>query len=191
MSEEIRCFLAFDIEDNEVLRKLINVQQLLVNSNSSLKIIKPENIHITLNFLGNISSDLINKISNKLLEITFIPFYAELKGIGVFPKISRPRIIWVGIAKGSEEMKKIFNQITQLLKKFGFSFDYRGFSPHLTIARVKTLKNKEQLINFVKKNSNYYFGKIKIKSFKLKKSDLSPLGPIYTTLNQFDSKTEV
>ena len=72
MSEEIRCFLAFDIEDNEVLRKLINVQQLLVNSNSSLKIIKPENIHITLNFLGNISK---SKSSILLISLFSIGIY--------------------------------------------------------------------------------------------------------------------
>ena len=116
MSEEIRCFLAFDIEDDEVLRKLINIQHLLVNTGTPLKIVKPENIHITLNFLGNISSDLIKKISSELQEVTFISFFAELKGIGVFPKISNPRVIWVGITSGSEAIINIFNQIKLILK---------------------------------------------------------------------------
>ncbi len=191
MFEEVRCFLAFDIEDDKALRKLTIFQRLLVNTGAPLKIVKPENIHITMKFLGNISYDLIKKISNKFQEITFVSFNAELKGIGVFPKISRPRVIWVGINNGSEALEKIFDQIEPILKKLGFRSDFQEFSPHLTIARVKSSKNKEQLINFVKNNSNYNIGKIKIKSLKLKKSDLSPNGPIYTTLKQFNSKPEV
>ena len=188
---KVRCFLAFDIEDTIVLKKLISVQRLLTNTGAPLKIVKPENIHITMKFLGNISMNSIKKISNNLQEVTFVSFNAELKGIGVFPKISRPKVIWAGITNGLEAIVKIFDQIESILKKLGLSTDVKKFSPHLTLARIKSPKNKEQLINLVKSNSNYNIGNITIKSLKLKKSDLSPIGPIYTTLKQFNSKSEV
>ena len=85
----------------------------------------------------------------------------------------------------------ILDQIEPILQKLGFHPDFKGFSPHLTIARVKSPKNKAQLINFVKNNSVHNIGAIKIKSLKLKRSVLSPIGPIYTTIKQFYSKPEV
>ena len=191
MSEVIRCFLAFDIENDEVLRKVVSIQQLLIKTGATLKIVKPENIHITMRFLGNISSNSITKISNRLQVIDFVSFFAELNGIGVFPNINRPRVVWVGINKGSKELMNIFDQIEPILQKLGFRPDFKGFSPHLTIARVKSPKNKAQLINFVKNNSVHNIGAIKIKSLKLKRSVLSPIGPIYTTIKQFYSKPEV
>jgi 2'-5' RNA ligase len=191
MSETMRCFLAFDIENNEVLRKLVNLQQQMVKTGATLKIVPPKNIHITMRFLGNVTYDLIKKISNKIQEIEFDSFHAEIKGIGVFPNITRPRVVWVGINKGSEKLIKIFNQIGPHLKKLGFHPDFKNFSPHLTIARVKSPKNKDRLIDFVKKNSSCNLGDIKITSLKLKKSDLSRNGPIYTTIKQFHPKVEV
>jgi 2'-5' RNA ligase len=191
MSEMLRCFLAFDIENDHVLRRLVNLQQLLVKTGASLRIVKPENIHITMRFLGNVTYDFIKKISIKIKEIKFASFHAEIQGIGVFPNISRPRVVWVGINKGSEKLIKIFNQIEPHLQKLGFRPDFRTFSPHLTIARVKSPKNKDRLINFVKKNSCYNLGEIKITSLKLKKSDLSQIGSVYTTIKKFYPNAEV
>ena len=85
----------------------------------------------------------------------------------------------------------IFNQIEPKLNKLGFTPDRKGFSPHLTIARVKSGKNRDILINFIKEKSDYDFGRIKIKSLKLKKSDLLPKGPVYTTIKQFRPRVEV
>jgi 2'-5' RNA ligase len=191
MPETIRCFLAFDIENDEVLRKLVNIQKLLLNTGAALKIVKSENIHITMRFLGNISSNLIEKISNDLQWIDFNSFSVKLNGLGVFPKINHPRVVWVGITKGSKELFNIFDQIEPILQKLGFSHDFKGFLPHLTIARVKSPKNKEQLINLVKNKSAYNIGVIRIKSLKLKKSNLSSVGPIYSTIKNFYSKSEV
>ena len=190
MNENIRCFLAFDIENEEILRKISSIQQFLLQRNIQLKIVKPENIHITMKFLGNISYNLMNKISNELKAIDFNSFLVEFNGIGTFPNIHHPRVVWIGIKKGSTELVKIFNQIESILQKLGFKQDFREFSPHITIARVKSAKNKEQLINFIKSKASINIGTMRIKYLKLKKSDLTPNGPIYTTIKKFSSKSE-
>lgn len=185
MHEEVRCFLAFDIENHTILKKIVEIQKMLSNTGAHIKFVKPENIHITMKFLGNVSFNLINRISKKLQKIEFDSFQAELKGVGVFPRLAHPRIVWIGITKGSDNLKKIFSQIEQILGKLGFQQDIKGFSPHITIARVKSLENKTILIDLIKNKSMYNIGEIQISSMKLKKSELTPKGPIYSTINQF------
>ena len=100
MYQAIRCFLAFDIENSTILRKIVEIQKHLSDTGSIIKFVKPENIHITMKFLSNISPKLIEKTSTELQKIEFNSFRAVLKGLGVFPRISHPRVIWIGITRG-------------------------------------------------------------------------------------------
>ena len=191
MFETTRCFLAFDLENNEILRKLVNVQKLISKTGANLKIINQQNLHFTLRFLGNINTDLIEKVLVKMQKIVFTPFSIELKGIGVFPNLYSPRIIWAGIAEGTKKMNNIFDQIEIQLRQLGFNPDYKGFSPHLTLARVKYGKNNDQLTTFLKNYVEYRIGNVNLNCIKLKKSELMPTGPFYTTIKKFYSKVEV
>ena len=191
MSEITRCFLAFDLENNEILRKLVNVQKLISKTGANLKIIKQQNLHLTLRFLGNITTDLVEKVSVKMQKIEFNPFSIELKGIGVFPNLYSPRVIWVGIVEGTKKMNNIFDQIEVQLRELGFNPDYKGFSPHLTLARVKYGKNNDQLTTFLKNYVEYRIGAVNLNCIQLKKSELMPTGPFYTTIKTFYSKVEV
>ncbi len=186
-----RCFLAFDLENNEILRKLVNVQKLISKTGTNLKIINQQNLHFTLRFLGNINTDLIEKVSVKMQKIIFTSFSIELKGIGVFPNLYSPRIIWAGIAEGTKKMNNIFDQIEIQLRQLGFNPDYKGFSPHLTLARVKYGKNNDQLTTFLKNYVEYRIGTVNLNCIQLKKSELMPTGPFYTTIKKFYSKVEV
>lgn len=191
MSETIRSFLAFDLENNEVFRNLVSIQKLMIKTGANLKIVKPQNLHFTLRFLGNITVDLIEKISTKMEKINFNPFSIELKGMGVFPNLNSPRVIWVGITAGTKTMNRIFDEIEIQLRQLGLDPDYRGFSPHLTLARVKSNRNSDYLIDFVKTHVDYLIGTVNLNSIHLKKSELFPTGPIYSTINVFPSKVEV
>lgn len=190
MHQAIRCFLAFDIENITVLRKIIEIQKLLFNTGALIKFVKPENIHITMKFFGSISPKLIKTITKELQKIEFNSFQAKLNGLGVFPRITHPLIVWIGITQGSDNLSKIFKQIDPVLSNLGFKRDFKGFSPHITIARIKTQKNITNLVDLIKNKSEYNFGEIQINSLKLKKSELTPNGPIYTTINQFKSRNE-
>ena len=182
--ESIRSFIAFDIEDPQVIREILNVQSMLAETGAHLKLVKPDNIHITVRFLGNISPSQVDEIYDAMRKVDFSPFEIEIKGVGVFPNIRRINVIWAGIKKGADELANIFNQLEPRLQKIGFKKETRGFSPHLTIARVRTSHRKVELIRCLKEIENYEFGTFEARCLRLKKSILKPKGPIYLTLRE-------
>ena len=184
MSEMIRSFIAFDIDNESLLRKFSEAQDILVNTGASLKLVHPQNIHITMRFLGNISLNMIDSIHEEMNKVSFTPFDVEIKGLGAFPSLEYTRVVWAGIRKGTDELTDISSQLEPRLKKLGFRQNQKGFSPHLTIARVKTGRNKAELARCIDELVNYEFGVVKANCLKLKKSVLTPKGPIYSTLRE-------
>ena len=184
MSERLRSFIAFDIEDSEIVRHLTEAQVDIAKTGADLKLVEPKNIHITVRFLGNISPEMVNKIYGAMENVSFKPFQVEIKGLGAFPNLRFPRVVWAGIRKGAEELRNIFEQLEPQLRKLGFQPDPKGFSPHITIARVKTGRNKAELAKTLKELAEKEFGVMIAKCLRLKKSTLTPRGPIYTTLKE-------
>ncbi len=184
MSETIRSFIAFDIDNQLVVRRLSEVQGMLVDTGADLKLVKPQNIHVTMRFLGNITIPMVDLIYEEMKQVHFTHIDIELKGLGAFPNLRYSRVVWTGIQKGADELVKIFNQLEPRLRRLGFKPDSRGFSPHLTIARVRTGRHKTELAKCVKDLTDYEFGVINADCLKLKKSVLTPKGPIYTTLRE-------
>ena len=185
MSEFIRSFIAFDIESDTVLNRLAAAQRQLIQTGADLKPVEPKNIHITVRFLGNITPATAEKVFEEMKQVQFTPFTAQIKGLGAFPNPRYPRVAWAGITEGADQLKSIFSQLEPKLRGLGFTPDTRGFSPHLTIARVRSGRNKQQLAEFLTKNANYQFGAVEARCLRLKKSTLTPRGPIYSTLNEF------
>jgi 2'-5' RNA ligase len=184
MSEKIRSFIAFDIDDDQVIKRFSEAQQMLVRTGADLKLVKPENIHVTMRFLGNITSPMVDLIYEAMQKVSFSPFDMEIRGLGAFPKLQYARVIWAGIRKGAEQLSNISDQLEPKLRELGFRPDPKGFSPHLTIARVKSGRNKAELIRCVKDSVNYEFGVVKAECLRLKRSVLTPKGPIYSTLKE-------
>lgn len=185
MSEEIRSFIAFDIANNTVLNRIFSIQTHLKELDLDLKIVNPQNIHITVRFLGNINPTIVEKIYETIKSTQFEPFPIQLQGLGIFPNLNHPKVVWVGIMQGADQLKKIFSQLEPKIQALGFPKDPYGFSPHLTIARVKTGKNKQKLAEFVTKKNDFDLGTINADCLKLKRSQLSPKGPIYSTLRDY------
>jgi len=122
---------------------------------------------------------MIRKISDTLSGIEFSAFPISFASIGVFPKPNSPRVIWIGTNDGVNELEKLAETIRTKLSHLGFSPD-KKFKPHVTIFRIK---NKiGDITNELEKLSSHYFGKQMISEVKLKKSELTPNGPIYTDL---------
>ena len=184
MSEPIRSFIAFDINNYEVLKHLSEIQERLVKTGADLKPVKLENIHITIRFLGNIQPNMVEKIYNEMEQIAFNPFEVEIRGVGAFPSLKYARVVWAGIQKSADKLENVFNQLEPPLRKLGFKPDAKGFSSHITIARVRTGRNKTELSRCLNELAPYEFGVSKVDCLKLKKSVLTPRGPIYSTLKE-------
>ena len=185
MSERIRSFIAFDIDNELVLSRLANAQKLLKETGADLRFVEPKNIHVTMRFLGDISPIMVDKIYEAMKNVKFTPFNIQLRGLGVFPGLNYPRVVWAGMIDGVETLKSIFMQLEPQLRMLGFAADAYGFSPHLTIARVRSGVNKQYLAELITKKADYEFGMIKADCLRLKRSELSPKGPIYSTLREF------
>jgi RNA 2',3'-cyclic 3'-phosphodiesterase len=185
MSESIRSFMAFDINSPSVRNKLAKAQALLVQTGADVKLVETENIHVTMRFLGDITPGMVDNVFEEIRKLQFIPFTVEIKGVGVFPSLSYPRVVWAGITEGADQLRGILSQLEPRLRGLGFSPDSKGFSPHLTIARVRSGRNKVQLADFVKENVSFDFGTIKAECLRLKQSVLSPKGPTYSTLREY------
>lgn len=184
MAEGIRSFIAFDLENDSVLKRMTEAQAMLVKTGADLKVVEPQNIHVTVRFLGNISQTMVDQIHEAMKQVQFIPFSIRLRGVGAFPDVRYPRVCWAGITEGADQLRSIFSQLEPRLRALGFAPDQRGFSPHLTIARVRSGRNKAELARLIGENAAYDFGEISGSCLRLKKSDLTPRGPIYSTLRE-------
>ena len=188
MPETIRSFIAFEIENESILKGITDMQNLIVKTGADLKLVEPKNIHMTVRFLGNVTPSMIEKIFEEMKKIQFTAFDVKIHGVGAFPNVHYPRVLWAGITEGADQLRNIFSQLEPRLRSLGFTPDQKGFSPHLTIARVKSGRNKAELAKFVTENANYDFGVIRAECLRLKRSDLTPKGPIYSTLKEFCPK---
>jgi 2'-5' RNA ligase len=184
MSEMIRSFLAFDINSEQVLQRFEETQIKLTQTGADLKPVAPQNIHITMRFLGDITPSMTDKVHDAMKQVVFSAFDCNIHGLGVFPDLRHPRVVWAGIKKGADELRSVLGQLEPNLIRLGFRPDNKGFSPHLTLARVRSGRNKAELATCIKELVDYDFGIVRADCFRLKKSVLTPKGPIYSTLKE-------
>lgn len=177
-----RGFIAIEIPAAPLI---IDLEKTISKTGADVKLVEPENIHLTLKFLGDTDEskiDAIEKIIRGSVE-GITPFPLTLKGTGVFPNEKYMKVLWVGIVNG-DVLATIAKSIDEQLVPLGFKKEQRGFSAHLTIGRVRTAKNKDQLLDVIHKFEEQEFLTHEVNAVTLKKSDLTPKGPIYTTLRE-------
>lgn len=182
METKRRCFIALDLS-KAVINEIRGIQKKIEKENIKKnlfmgKFTKPENLHLTLKFLGEINEEKISKVKEKLDEIKFKSFDSEISKIGVFSK-KFIKIIWIKL----ENVGKLQKNIDDKLKNF-FDSEYR-FMGHITIVRVKNVFNKQELINCLNKIK---IEKIKftINSFVLKESELNSEGPVCKDIEKYN-----
>ena len=182
--QKIRAFIAIDIPVSQNVIEFINE---LKKTQINAKVVETENMHLTLKFLGDTDEGLIDEIE-KIIKSSIIniqPFEIILKNVGVFPNQNYIKVVWIGV-ENAELLKKIAETIDSNLNNLGYEKEKRSFSLHLTIARIKSAKNKERLIQLINKYENTEFQKIKVNKIILKKSFLTPKGPIYSNLKEIE-----
>lgn len=177
---KFRGFISIDIGS---FQKLIQLGNEIKNSGANVKLVEPENIHITLKFLGDTNEADIEKIEEIIKNAVndMDSFKIKFKNVGVFPNQNYIKVLWIGI-ENKDKLEIIAQKIDKDLSKLGFKKEKRGFSAHLTVGRVRSAKNKDNLLQIIEKYKDIEFLNFKVDSIKLKKSELTPKGPIYTTL---------
>lgn len=173
----LRAFIAVELSEKFV-PEIERIESML--NTPGIKLVEPAQVHITLKFLGNISEDNLEPIASALSQVNCKPFEARIKGVGVFPKPAYIRVIWLG-AEGNFEA--LHGEVERVLAPFNFEKDDR-FSAHATLARVKALKEKAALLEKIKKLEDIDLGTTNVEYISLKKSTLTPKGPIYETLRE-------
>lgn len=176
----IRSFISVDVEDSNLLDRFQSLQRMLVETGNPVKLVERRNLHLTLRFLGEIPEPRVKQVMRGLAGLRFERFRLEFKGLGVFPSRSYVRVVWVGVGKGVESLENIHTQVNGVLEELGFKAE--RFSPHLTIARVKAVLNRQGLFRLLDEYRETSFGFMEVSSVRLKRSTLTPRGPVYTTL---------
>jgi len=184
--KQIRSFIAIEI-NQENRTKIVEVQKELLKADAGLKFVKPENIHITLHFLGNQDIETLNQVISHLDSIfkTYPPFEFQPQGLGAFPSKGNPRVIWIGIGRGADIIENIHTESKHLLQKIGIGLEKRKYHPHLTLARKKPSKNRHLLIQLLNSYTPPEFKLQKCEEIILFKSTLTPQGPIYEKLHSW------
>ncbi|HWR24967.1 MAG TPA: RNA 2',3'-cyclic phosphodiesterase [Methanosarcina sp.] len=175
----IRSFIAVEL-DSGFIEKIRQIQAKF--SDFDLKFVDPELVHITVKFLGNVEESKIPSLSEALDSIICEPFEAKIRGLGVFPKPSNPKVLWLG-ATGN--FTTLYENVENVLKPFKFEKDNREFTAHATLARIKFLKKDQRnaFIGIVRASKDIELGNMWVNKVLLKKSTLTPKGPIYETLH--------
>ncbi|WP_340820461.1 RNA 2',3'-cyclic phosphodiesterase [Methanolobus sp. WCC4] len=180
----MRAFIAVDLPQ-EFNDKVADVQSKF--NDFKFKFVDPGIVHITVRFLGDVPDDKIPDISRALDSVKCEPFEAHVKGVGVFPKPKFTKVIWLG-CEGNFD--KLYESVTDSLSSFEFEPNLHRFSAHATLARVKYLprKKKTEFLEILDELKDVDIGVMQVDAVKLKKSVLTPQGPLYETLHEVSLK---
>ena len=181
--EKLRTFIAIDL-DPDVRSRFKSAQDLLETTGADIRWVKPERAHLTLKFLGDTASDQVEDIGSALKSIASDTddFEVVFGGLGVFGPKKRPRVLWVGVQTGLEQLRGLQKAIDRTLKKAGFDPETKEYSPHLTLGRFRSNKNAGALLEFMDTHPQKDCGRLKACAVHLIKSTLTPAGPVYEKL---------
>jgi 2'-5' RNA ligase len=180
-----RVFIAVKVyPGSELLRMITSLKALL--GKEKIKWVEPANIHLTLVFLGDTEEKKIKIVTGMLKErcAGFNEFELTLAGAGIFKNYKDPRVIWAGIGS-AEKLVMLNNIITEGLRENGFGTEERQFNPHLTLGRIKSIGNSENLKSALEKYSDVEFQRVEVKEVILFESILMKTGPVYKPLGKF------
>ncbi|PQO46124.1 RNA 2',3'-cyclic phosphodiesterase [Blastopirellula marina] len=185
--EATRCFLAVRIS-TDVRRRAEKLIKKLSVAGADVKWVESENLHITTNFLGDITGQDLVDIANKTIEIAerHPAFELEMFGTGAFPDVRNPRTLWIGAAQGAQQLIDLQEDLTESLAAIGFPPDSRKkYHPHLTLGRLKRFSRKvEDLKGLLQENAELPMGQCSVKEVGIFASKLDRTGPKYTLIGR-------
>jgi RNA 2',3'-cyclic 3'-phosphodiesterase len=179
----IRTFICIDIPGNIKLQ-MEALQTKLRAAGGQVSWVKPANVHLTLKFLGNVAEHRIVQVCSAVRRAARVtgPFAIEVGGAGGFPSSRAPRVLWVGLAKSPPELLALYKSVEDELYSLGFDRETRGFSPHLTIGRLRSQQNARQLGDLITA-MGFEPETFEAPEVIVMRSNLKPTGAIYTPID--------
>lgn len=182
----MRTFIAVDVSTDAIAKLQNEIMSAAGWSSKDVKPVEAGNFHFTLNFLGEKSYSDVGRIKDKMAQVQFEPFTLTYTDVGAFPKLASARVVWVGVdPAGCQKLTALASDIVAKMAELGFSAD-KPFSPHLTIFRAKG--RPVQINDTAAKYQGRTFGTDLIDRVHLKKSDLTPSGPLYSNIYTVEAK---
>lgn len=177
----IRAFIAATLAES-IVEEIAKVRTLLQEPKGDIRWTRIESLHLTFKFLGDIEQDQVEPILAVLQRVTQRrpAFHLVARGLGAFPHLRRPRVLWVGMQ--GERMNELSEAIETALLPLDFLPEERAFTPHLTLGRVRSLRSWERVLPVLQAHEQTYFGESIIDHLTLYRSELRPDGSIYTPL---------
>ncbi len=191
--EPIRSFIAIELPDEFKLALARLQEQLKSGKPAPVRWVDPHGIHLTLKFLGNISSDMAGRITTALEEAArgIPPFRLEAKGLGAFPSLKRARVVWAGISGEMERLRQLQQRIESGLAPLGFVPESRPFTPHLTLARLREQAAPDESLRLGQLIAGTSFATayaIDVAQVHLVRSQLTRAGAVYSRISSVKLK---
>ena len=187
----MRLFFAVLLPD-EMISRVADAQEGLKReiTDSGVKWTRPEQFHFTVKFLGATPPEKLQSIlaAARSARDGRNSFEVSLGGLGAFPTMNRPGILWVGVKKGAESLASLALQLDGILVKYGYKIEKRPLTPHITLARIKTYSGEAEAAKILKTAHIDEIGTVSVDRFVLMRSTLQPTGSEYTVVEEFPYK---
>ena len=180
-----RTFIGVEIGD-EIRASAVALQEALAKTGAEVKWVEPENLHISLLFLGEVDDRELHSVCRivKAAATAEAPFPLRVLGVGAFPTPRRPKILWAGITEGAEPLKRLYDALEGPLADLGYRKEERGYTPHLTLGRVKAEADGFTLAKELPKHFAWDGGRTVVEEILVFSSVLEKAGPVYTILGR-------
>lgn len=184
MPQSLRSFIAVEISPN-VRARATQLIKTLSGTDAKIKWVEPHNLHLTLVFLGDVQMEEVPQLCEAMQRAVaeLPPFDLEVRGAGAFPDARRPRTIWMGVSRGTEEMVALHDAVEDALADLGYRPEGRRYRPHLTLGRVRQApRDSKELIRLLEEHSDYLADVMSVADITLFSSELTKEGPLYEPL---------
>jgi 2'-5' RNA ligase len=182
----LRTFIALDL-GKTIRDRLVTLQETLSRSAPDVKWVEPENLHVTLLFIGEVDERAMLEVCRGVGQScqSIARFRMSVETLGCFGNPRRPRTIWVGIGDGAAEVTALHGALEEKLLELGcYRREERAFTPHITLGRVKQDDSGADLSVILQKKANWQAGTVDVSEVLVMSSELTPQGPIYTVLSR-------
>jgi 2'-5' RNA ligase len=182
----LRTFLAVDL-GKPIRDRCVALQEALQRAGAEVKWVEPDNLHVTLLFLGEVEDRDVAALCRAVADVCgrHHLFLASIQTVGCFPNPRRPRVVWVGVGEGGPELVALHDDLERPLMKLGcYRREERRYTPHVTLGRIRGERPAAELAAALNRQANWQGGVTEVREVRVLSSELTPQGPIYTVLSR-------